>query len=168
MALLGTCGGGFKFHLNHRYQCVCLYALIQLYFQLCQMYIPQGSILIGTFPVLVHINDLSLSIHHSSALSFADDTKLFKLIFELTDSLIALVRSQLLYWSPLWHLYLIQDISTIQYRATKYVLNNYISDYKTRLIKLNLLPLMYTYDLCDILFFINQFNNHLITLKFNL
>ena len=47
----------------------------------------QGSILIGTFPVLVHINDLFLSIHHSSALSFTDDTKLFKLIFELADSL---------------------------------------------------------------------------------
>jgi len=167
LALLGTCGGGFKSHLNDRYQCVCLYGSYSTSLPTLSD-VPQGSILIGTFPVLVHINDLSLSIHHSSALSFADDTKLFKLIFELTDSLIALVRSQLLYWSPLWHLYLIQDISTIQYRATKYVLNNYISDYKTRLIKLNLLPLMYTYDLCDILFFINQFNNHLITLKFNL
>ena len=37
-----------------------------------------------------------------------------------------------------------------------FILNDYISDYKTRLIKLNLLPLMYTYDLCDILFFIKS------------
>ena len=58
---------------------------------------------------------------------------------------IALVRSQLLYCSPLWHPYLIQDISVlerIQRRATKFILNDYISDYKTRFIKLNLLPLM--------------------------
>jgi len=53
---------------------------------------------------------------------------------------LALVRSQLLYCSPLWHPSLIQDISTlerIQCQATK---NDYISDYKTRLIKLNVLP----------------------------
>ena len=35
-------------------------------------------------------------------------------------------------------------------------LPDYISDYKTRFIKLNSLPLMYTYDLCDILFFIKS------------
>ena len=67
---------------------------------------------------------------------------------------LALVRSQLLYCSPLWHPYLFQDISAlkrIQCRATKYIMNDYISDYKTRLIKLKLFPLMYTYDLCDIL-----------------
>ena len=72
---------------------------------------------------------------------------------------LALVRSQLLYCSPLWHPYLICDISAlerIQRRATKFILNDYVTDYKTRLIKLNILPLMYTYDLYDILFFIKS------------
>ena len=41
--------------------------------------------------------------------------------------------------------------------ATKYILNDYVSDYKTRLIiKLNLLPLMYIYDQCDILAALHQ------------
>ena len=68
-------------------------------------------------------------------------------------------RSQLLYCSPLWHPYLICDISAlerIQRRATKFILNDYVTDYKTRLIKLNILPLMYTYDLYDILFFVKS------------
>jgi len=72
---------------------------------------------------------------------------------------LALVRSQLLYCSPLWHPYLLCDIAVlerIQRRATKYILNDYVSNYKTRLLKLNMLPLMYTYDLCDILFFIKS------------
>jgi len=75
---------------------------------------------------------------------------------------IVLVRYQLWYCSPLWHPYLIQEISTlerIQLRATGYILNDYNSDYKTHLIKLNLLALMYTYDLCDIVFFIKLIQN---------
>ena len=43
-----------------------------------------------------------------------------------------------------------------QRRATKFILNDYVTDYKTRLIKLNILPLMYTYDLYDILFFVKS------------
>ena len=35
-----------------------------------------------------------------------------------------------------------------------YFLNDYISNYKIRLVKLKLLPLMYTYELSDILFFL--------------
>jgi len=41
----------------------------------------------GASPVLVYINDLFLSVHRSSAFSFADDAKLVKLIAELADSL---------------------------------------------------------------------------------
>ena len=44
----------------------------------------------------------------------------------------------------------------VQRRATKVILNDYTSDYKFRLIKLQLLPLMYMYDLSDILFFIKS------------
>ena len=67
---------------------------------------------------------------------------------------ISLVRSQLMYCSPLWRPYLSKDIckiENIQRRATKYVLNNYRDDYKSRLISLNLLPLMRQLEVNDIL-----------------
>ena len=61
---------------------------------------------------------------------------------------ISLVRSQLIYCSQLWRPYLLKDIITlerIQRRATKFILNDYQSSYRFRLVKLHLLPLMYTY-----------------------
>ena len=48
-----------------------------------------------------------------------------------------LVRAQVLYCSPVWRPYLIKDIKKLeqlQRQATKYVLSDYTSDYKTRLI----------------------------------
>ena len=75
--------------------------------------------------------------------------------YEAKKLLYSLVRSCLLYCSSLWQPYLIQDIlllEKVQQRATKVILNDYTSDYKSRLIKLQLLPLMYMYDLSDILF----------------
>ena len=59
---------------------------------------------------------------------------------------ISLIKSQLTYCSIIWRPHLIQDISKleqIQRRATKYILNDYSSTYRTRLLHLNLLPLMY-------------------------
>ena len=47
--------------------------------------------------------------------------------------------------------FLICKISALQFHA----LNDYIIDYKTRLFKLNMLPLLYTYDLM-VLFFIKS------------
>jgi len=70
---------------------------------------------------------------------------------------ISLVRSQLLYCSQIWRPQLIKDILTlerIQRRATKYILNDYESSYKSRLEQLHLLPLMYTYELNDLMFLI--------------
>ena len=70
---------------------------------------------------------------------------------------LSLVRSKMSYCSQLWRPYLIKDIVTlenVQQRATKFILNDYTSNYKDRLITLNLLPLMYWYKLQDILFFI--------------
>ena len=71
---------------------------------------------------------------------------------------ISLVRSKITYCSQLWRPMLIKDIlciERIQRRATKYILNDYNkSTYKERLISLNLLPLMYLYELNDVLFFI--------------
>ena len=65
----------------------------------------------------------------------------------------------------------ILNLERIQCRATKYILNDYTSCYKDRLINLRLLPLMYIFELQDILFAIksiksptNQFNiNNCIT-----
>ena len=74
---------------------------------------------------------------------------------------ISSTRSTLLYCSCicLWKPYLLSDIELIekiQKQATKYILCDYTSDYKSRLMRLNLLPLMYIYDLNDIMFFINS------------
>ena len=69
---------------------------------------------------------------------------------------ISLVRSHLMYCSQIWRPHLIHDIiliEKIQHRATKYILNDYSSCYRTRLIKLSLLPLMYIFELNDIIFF---------------
>ena len=68
---------------------------------------------------------------------------------------LTLVRSQLMYCTPIWHSYLqkdIQNIERIQRRATKFILNDYDSNYKTRLVTLKLLPLMYLLELQDIIF----------------
>ena len=75
---------------------------------------------------------------------------------------IMLVRSHLatLLFTTLGSLYLLKDIinmERVQRYSIKYILNDYISDYKTRLLlKLKLLPLIYPLDLSDILFFIKS------------
>ena len=59
---------------------------------------------------------------------------------------LTLVRSQLIYCSQLWRPFLIKDImilERVQRRATKFILNDYTSPYKSRLTQLNLFPLMY-------------------------
>ena len=48
----------------------------------------------------------------------------------------------------------ITALECIQRRATKYILNDFHSDYKHRLLSLRLLPLMMQLELFDILFFI--------------
>ena len=72
---------------------------------------------------------------------------------------ISLVRSQLFYCTQIWRPHLMKEILSIervQRRATKYILNDYTSCYKTRLIKLRLLPLMYLFEIQDILFAIKS------------
>ncbi len=62
------------------------------------------------------------------------------------------------YCSPIWRPTLVKDIMAlerIQRRATKFILSDYSSTYKSRLRSLNLLPLMYQLELNDILFFIS-------------
>ena len=72
---------------------------------------------------------------------------------------ISMVRSQLIYCTQIWHPHLMKDILSleqIQRRATKLLLNDYTSNYKTRLVKLKILPLMYLLELQDILFAIKS------------
>ena len=47
-------------------------------------------------------------------------------------------------------------MTSIQRRATKYILNDLNSFYKSRLQQLNLLPLMYNFELQDLLFLIKS------------
>ena len=44
----------------------------------------------------------------------------------------------------------INKLEHLQWQATKFILDEYISDYKTRLLKLKLLPLMHIFELSDI------------------
>ena len=65
---------------------------------------------------------------------------------------VSLVQSRLLYCTQVWHPHLMKDILNIervQRHAIKYILNDYISSYKTRLTKLKLSPLMYLFELHD-------------------
>ena len=77
---------------------------------------------------------------------------------------ISLVRSQLTYCSQMWKPALIKDIKKLeklQRRATKFILGYHLSglDYKDRLIQLKLLPLMYFFELADIMFLVNSLKN---------
>ena len=72
---------------------------------------------------------------------------------------ILLVRSPVLYCSQLWRPQLLKDIQSlerIQRRATKFILNNYSLPYKLRLEQLHLLPLMYIFELNDLMFFVKS------------
>ena len=70
---------------------------------------------------------------------------------------LSLVRSKLLYYSPIWRPHLLTDIralENVQRRATKFILNDFLSNYRFRLVNLSLLPLMMIFELNDIIFFI--------------
>ena len=67
----------------------------------------------------------------------------------------ALVRPLLEFSSVVWSCINKKDILLIeglQRKATKFLLNNFDIDYKTRLTSLNLLPLSYRRDYLDIIF----------------
>jgi len=70
-----------------------------------------------------------------------------------------LVRSNLVYCSPLWRPHLIKDIENferVQRHVTKFILNNYHLDYRSRLLQCEILLLMYFFELNDILFLIKS------------
>ena len=67
----------------------------------------------------------------------------------------SLIRSTLMYASVIWYpdRASFKLLEGVQRRATKYILNDYVSDYKTRLKNIGLLPLSYFRELNDICFF---------------
>ena len=70
---------------------------------------------------------------------------------------LSLVRSQFSYCSQIWRPHLACDIKRleqVQRRATKFILNDYSSSYKARLVHLQLLPLMHWFEFLDIMFLI--------------
>ena len=75
---------------------------------------------------------------------------------------LSLVHSKLSYYSQLWRPNLINDIiclENVQRRSTKFVLNDYTSDYKSRLTILHLYPLMYWLDCQDFMLRIKCFKD---------
>ena len=115
-------------------------------------------------------DDLSWRNHYTYILSKAyKSLNLIRCTFKSSHSpsiktklYITLVHFTLSYCSPVWRPHLLTDINNlerIQCRATKYILNNYTNDYKSTLINLSILPLMYTYEIADILFLIKSIRN---------
>ena len=75
---------------------------------------------------------------------------------------VSMVRSKLSYCSQLWRPNLKKDIlalERVQRRATKYILEDYSSSYKDRLVSLSLLPLMYWLELNDVMYLVNALKN---------
>lgn len=83
-------------------------------------------------------------------------TKAKKLLY------LALVRSQLEYcsivWNPITKLNL-QLIESVQRRATKYITNDKHSNYQTRLLRADLLPLSYRREILDCMFLLKVKSN---------
>ena len=75
---------------------------------------------------------------------------------------LTLVRSNLTYCSQLWRPQLIKHITmleNVQRRATKFITNVFSSNYKLRLQRLHLLPLMFWLELQDLLYLIKNLQN---------
>ena len=71
----------------------------------------------------------------------------------------SLIRSQLTYCCQVWRPHLLKDIQVlerVQRHATKWILNDFTTDYKSRLISLRLLPLMMSFEIHDISFFLKS------------
>ena len=83
------------------------------------------------------------------------------LVTRLLIVYLSLVVPVVTYGSPVWRPSLIRDIVSLeklQRRATKYMLQDYQLDYKSRLCQLKLLPLMYRLEFIEVIFFITQLN----------
>ena len=115
-------------------------------------------------------SDLSWSDHYSFIISKAyRELSILRRSFHSLHSpsakrtlYVTFVRSHLIYCSPVWRPRFIKDVQLlerVQRRATKYILDDFTSDYKDRLISLDLLLLMMFYKLLDIMFFVKSFKS---------
>jgi len=115
---------------------------------------------------VIFTSDFNWTAHYTSICAKAYRTLgLIRRTFKVTSTeakknlYISLVRSQLVYCSPIWRPQLIKDVTLlerIQWKATKYILSDYTSTYKSRLEQLHLLPLMYIYEINDLMFLIKS------------
>lgn len=115
-------------------------------------------------------SDLTWKCHYDHQVTRVYRTLgLLRRTFKAADSIaaklhlyVSLIKSQLLYCSQVWRPHFIKDIvklENVQRRATKYILNDYNSDYKSRLTSLNLLPLMLEFEISDLMFCIRSFKS---------
>ena len=95
-------------------------------------------------------------LHRSSCSGGSISTK--KMLY------LSLFQSQPVHCSQVWRPSLLKEIKTIQRCETKFILNNYVSDYRTRLLKLHILPLLILHKLNVMFFFFvfvsNPSNKH--------
>ena len=110
--------------------------------------------------------DLSWSNHYDYISAKAYKTLgLIRCSFHHTSSIptkralyMSIIRPQILYGSQIWHPHLIKDITkteNIQRRASKFILNDFLSDYKSCLPSLHILPLMLSMELNDIILMVD-------------
>ena len=105
-----------------------------------------------------HYNKITSKAYRSLGLLRRTFSKVLSIATKRTLYL-SLVRSHLMYCSQVWKPHLLGDIKlleNVQRRATKFILHDFTSNYKQRLIQLGLLPLMMEFELQDIMFFITQ------------
>ena len=116
---------------------------------------------------VIFSNDLSWSSHYEKLVAKAFKTLgLIRRIVGTQTTVtvrknlyMILVRSQLTYCSQIWRPHLVRDIASlenVQCKATKWILNDFVSDYRSRLESLHLLPLMMIFEINDVTFFMKS------------
>ena len=121
----------------------------------CHQYKDLGILMPGDFSWTSYISSITNQAYKKlglfrRSLCSGDNVSTKRMLY------LSLIRSQLLYCSQVWRSSLVKEIKTIedvQCHATKFILNNYIKDYRTRLLKLHILPLSMQHELIDIFFF---------------
>ena len=82
---------------------------------------------------------------------------------------ISIIRPQICYGSQIWRPHLIKDITkieNIQRCASKFILNGFLSNYKSRLTSFHILPLMLSMELNDIIFMVRCLQSSIAVLIF--